>query len=314
MTKCVDAHVHLHEKGFWPRAYFDFVATRRANAAPGAARPTEDEVEAGYVDPGGERLLAQMNELGIDHAVLLTLDWELGMESPAPVSIGAVHSRYAEIGRASDGRLIVFAGIDPRRENAAEILQTARAEGAARGFKLYPPIGVYPHDDIMMPIYQTCMDWGIPVAVHTGLTVPYLRPRFSNPLYIQDVLRKFPNLTIWIMHAGADYWWHEAVNVARSGHNAYIELSGWQQLAELDEREFVKMLAHAVNHLGPHRILFGSDHFSGTEFRDIETWRWWISWFRDLPAIAKKHGFGISDEAVELILGGNAARCLGLDN
>jgi predicted TIM-barrel fold metal-dependent hydrolase len=303
MSLVVDAHVHLNDYGYWPDPYFEIAGARSGQ--------TPEAVEEGLVDPGGKRLLQQMETLGIDAAVILTLDWSLGMESDAKVPIEDVHKAYADLAKSTNGKLIPFAGVDPRRPNALEILSKAHDQGLA-GLKLYPPSGFYPYDEIIFPLCEACQEWGVPVVFHTGATVASLRPRFGNPLFIQDVQRKFRNLTIWIAHAGSEYWWEESVAVARSGLDTYLEVSGWHRLAEEDEERFVKMLSLAAKSIGWEKILFGSDHFSGTTFRDLETYRSWLSWFADLSTTAKKYGATVPSQAVEAILGGNTARCLGI--
>jgi predicted TIM-barrel fold metal-dependent hydrolase len=303
MSLVVDAHVHLNDYGYWPDPYFE-IASAKSGKPP-------KEVEDGLVDPGGKRLLEQMDILGIDNAVILSLDWSLGMEADAPVSIEDVHKAYADLARSTNGKLIPFAGVDPRRPNALEILTEAHDLGLA-GLKLYPPSGFYPYDEVVFPLAEACQEWGVPLVFHTGATVASLRPRFGNPLFIQDVQRKFRNLTIWIAHAGSEYWWEESVAVARSGLDTYLEVSGWQRIMEEDEEAFVKMLSLASKSIGWEKILFGSDHFSGTDFRAIEVYQSWLNWFADLSTTAKKYGVNIPSSAVDAILGGNAARCLGI--
>jgi hypothetical protein len=39
----------------------------------------------------------------------------------------------------------------------------------------------------------------------------------------------------------------------------------------------------------------------------------WIDWFRGLPERAARYDVSFTPEEVDLILGGNAAACLGLD-
>lgn len=313
MGVCIDGHVHVVERGFWPPRWFEFAAEQWSKRGPGR-KPTDivDRVEAGLEDHGGQRLLAQMDEIGIDQAVIFAVDWALGMESEPTVSIDAMHERYAEIVRDSNGRLHAFAGVDPRRPDALRIVEEALDKQGFKGLKLYPPTGFYPHEDIVSPLYEACLERGRPVAVHTGATLGLLRPRFSDPLYLQDVQRRYPKLTLWIAHAGSPYWWDHALATAVAGIDTYLELSSWEALAADDEGTFVKRLEKAINTLGPERLVFGSDHISGERVRGTESYRDWVTWFRELSTTAKTYDAHITDEHVEAILGGNAARCLGI--
>lgn len=313
MSRCVDAHVHLYEQGFWPPRWFDYVAAQWAHGHPDRSpADIRDRVEAGLADPHGERLISQMDEGGVDTSVLLAVDWELGMESRPPVSADELHARYGEMVRASGGRLVAFAGVDPRRPDALALLDRACDTHGMAGLKLYPPAGFYPYDEIVNPLYEACADRGIPVVVHTGSTLGLLRPRFGNPLYLQDVQRRYPGLTLWIAHAGATWWWDEAVAVARAGIDTYLELSSWQQFAYADEESFVRRLGAALSALGEGKLLFGSDHISGPRVRGSAGYLRWLDWFRDLPATARKHGVQITEDQVDAMLGGNAERCLRL--
>lgn len=313
MVLRVDAHVHVYEEGDWPPRWFDYAALQWARRGPDR-RPehVRPKMEAGLADPGAARLLARMDAAGVDVSVLLGVDWELGMESRPAHTMRQVHERYGRLMQESEGRIVAFAGVDPRRPDALQILEEARDRNGLRGLKLYPPAGFHAYDDICDPLYEACLESGLPVVIHCGETLGMLRPRFGNPLFVQDVQRRYPGLTIWIAHAGATWWWDEAVAVAEAGVDTYLELSSWQSVAYEDEEVFVRRLGRAVRTLGPERLLFGSDHISGHRVRGEEGYRRWLDWFRDLPALGRKYGVHLTPDHVEAMLGGNAARCLGL--
>lgn len=307
----IDSHVHVYDYGYWPSRWFDYVALQWAEKQPGRSpADIRDRIEEGLVDPGAENLILQMDGIGIDHSVILTVDWELGMEQPALVPIEKVHAQYEAIKIATGGRVLSFAGIDPRRENAADLLEDFVRRGSVSGLKLYPPAGFFPYDDVVSPLYEICRSARMPVAVHTGGTIGLLRPRFANPLFLQDVQRAFPDLVLWIAHSGCTWWWEEAVAVASNGVRTYLELSGWQEVAHLEEERFVRMLDHARREVGIERLLFGSDHFSGKRVRGVESLNQWFQWFCELPERARRHGISFSYEEVDLILGENARTCL----
>lgn len=313
MSLRVDAHVHVYEKGDWPPAWFDYAALRWAGRGPDRLpEHVRPKMEDGLADPVGQRLLAQMAEGGVDVSILFGVDWELGMESRPANSVRAIHERYGQLMRASDGRIVAFAGVDPRRPDARAILEEARDRHGLRGLKLYPPAGFHAYDEMVDPLYEACLDSGLPVAIHCGETLGMLRPRFSNPLNVQDVHRRYPGLTLWIAHAGAPWWWDEAVAVAGAGVDTYLELSSWQQVAYEEEELFVRRLGRAIGSLGADRLLFGSDHISGHRVRGEQSYLRWISWFHELPSTARKYGVSITPEHVDAMLGGNAARCLRL--
>lgn len=313
MTLRVDAHVHVYEEGDWPPKWFDYAALQWALREPGRQpEHIRERIEAGLADPGAARLLSQMSRAGVDVSVILGLDWELGMDSVPLNSPREIHERYGQLMRETNGRLVALAGVDPRRRDALQILEEALDDHGLRGLKLYPPAGFYAYDDSVDSLYAACLDRNLPVVVHCGETLGMLRPRFGNPLFLQDVQRRFPRLVLWVAHAGATWWWEEAMSVAEASVNTYLELSSWQHFAYQEEELFIRKLGRALKVVGPERILFGSDHISGARVRDEESYMRWQKWFDDLPRRARTYGVTVTNEHLEAMLGGNAARCLSL--
>lgn len=314
MSRVVDCHLHVYDYGFWASRWFDFVAESWARTPPRSRDPgvIRGVIESGMVDADGSRMIQHMDDAGIDLGILLPLDWELGMREKPQVSVQDLNDRHQRIVQQHPERLKTFFGIDPLRENATELFSEALRRESVMGLKLYPPTGWYPHDRRAYPLYELCVEHDVPVLCHTGGTIGILKPRFANPLFLQDVQADFPELKLWLGHAGASFWWDEAVAVTRNGINTYLELSNWEDLAFDEPEAFIRRLWRVRERLGPHRLLFGSDHFSGAKFRGVSQLTAWIDWFRDLPARGKRYGAHFSDEDVELILGGNAVRCLGL--
>jgi len=316
MALVIDTHTHIYDTGFWAPRWFDNVAYRWGFTPPQQRDPAiiRSRIEPGMADPDGSGMIANMDAAGVDLAVILTLDWELGFKQKQAISIEQIHERYAEIVENHKDRFVAFAGIDPQRPNALELFDWAVNQLGMRGLKLYPPTGWYPYDERAYPLYERCESLGLPVLCHTGGTIPLLRPRFANPLFLQDVLADFPGLILWLGHAGGKLQWEEALSVVANSANAYLELSNWEDVAYEDEETFIKQLARARDRVGIHRILYGSDHISGPKFRGQEQLVRWTQWFRDLPDRSKKYGTTFTQEEIDLILGGNAARCLGLEN
>ena len=75
-----------------------------------------------FCDPGGLKLIQEMDEAKIDKSVVLPLDWGLMLGEP-PVPIEEQHGRIAEIAAQSQGRIVPFVGIDPRRGNALKLIR-----------------------------------------------------------------------------------------------------------------------------------------------------------------------------------------------
>jgi predicted TIM-barrel fold metal-dependent hydrolase len=312
----IDSHTHLYDMGFLPGKWYDAAARQWAFGKmpyrnPDIIRP---KIESGLVDPDGRLMIGDMDAAGVDAIVVLAVDFSLGVGEEALVPMEEVHRRYGVLQKQYPGRFYAFGGVDPRRSNAVEIFEHAITQHGLKGFKCYPACGYYPYDSSLYPIFEICASMGMPVLTHTGRITYPLKARFTHPIHLADVQADFPNLILWFGHAGCPLWWEECVEVASGGVNSYLEVSMWQELAYGDEEAFIRKLAHGRDVLGAHRLLFGSDHYSGARFSGSRSQMGpWVMWWHELPDRAKKYGVSFTTEEVDLILGGNAARCLGLN-
>lgn len=312
----VDAHLHHYERGFFSPRWHDYVALQWGTRNPPPRDPAiiRPKIEDGMEDPDGDRMVEHMDAAGIDVGVLLPLDWELGFRQPAGVPIRRMHEIIAGVARRHAGRFVAFAGIDPQREDAVELFEWAVNELGMRGLKLYPPTGFFPYDRRVYPLYERCEAWGLPILSHTGGPgIALLPARYANPVFLQDVQADFPNLKLWIGHAGHRIYWQEAAAVAAVGLNTYLELSTWQTIATDEEEFYVRWLGTVRDRVGAHRLVWGSDHIAGTRVRGKQKLVDWVSWFRELPERGRRYGVTFTEDEVAAILGANAARCLGIE-
>ena len=115
----------------------------------------------------GEKLIAEMDDAGVDRSVTFVPDYALrlgdGIFSPHGENLIQV-----ELMRKYPDRIIPFFGIDPRRLGAGESFERAVKEWGVKGLKLHPAVGYFPHDRAAYPLYQTCVDHGLPVIFHSG--------------------------------------------------------------------------------------------------------------------------------------------------
>lgn len=93
-------------------------------------------------------------------------------------------------------------------------------------------------------VFESAVELGVPVIVHTGPGVPWALPSLTIPQ-----ARRHPQLPIVLAHAGFAVYTAEAYVAADVCPNIYLEPS-WSTVHDL------KML---VQKIGSDRILFGSD-------------------------------------------------------
>jgi uncharacterized protein len=195
--------------------------------------------------------------------------------------------------------MIAFASIDPHkgRMGAREARRLIEEHGV-KGFKFHPTVqGFYPYDEIAWPIYEVIAEHRLPAIFHSGHSGigsgmrcgGGLRLEYSNPMHLDDVAIRFPDMQIVIAHPSWP-WQDEALSVAMHKPNVWIDLSGWSP------KYFPPQLVQYANTLLRDRVLFGSDYPLITPER-------WLTDFEEA---------GFRDEVKPLILKRNAMRLLGL--
>ena len=76
------------------------------------------------------------------------------------------------------------------------------------------------------PLYLKCLEFGIPVTIHTGINYSYDRSiDFGRPIFIDEIACDFPGLNIVLNHSGWP-WVNESVAIARKHPSVYLEIGG----------------------------------------------------------------------------------------
>jgi predicted TIM-barrel fold metal-dependent hydrolase len=165
-----------------------------------------------------------------------------------------------------------------------------------------------------MALYELCNRHGLPILFHTGDPLPLLDAEYSRPAHLLPVVETFPQLKVWLGHAGAPDGWDEALQVAQASNAASLELSVWiwGDSTYEDELRLARLIADARERIGIERILFGTDHVSGSKERPPGFLKHVTDAFRRLPDTAGAAGLQITAAELEVIMGANAARDLGL--
>ena len=127
----------------------------------------------------------------------------------------------------------------------------------------YQGIGV--DDERMDKYYALAQALDVPVGIHMGsgapgspMTItPDYAAHLSNPLHLEKVLKKFPNLRVYIMHYGEPFI-DELIALLYHYPQVYVDLGGIQLTypkAYFYEYHLKKMVAAGFGK----RIMFGSD-------------------------------------------------------
>ena len=197
----------------------------------------------------------------------------------------------AQFVAAYPDRFIGFAFATPfYPEEMESALRQAVDELGLKGIKIYPPWFTRPvDDDVWEPIFAFAHARKLPIISHTDGDDPIVGVNRCEPLMFARWAQKYPQAKIVLGHAGNfPSGRRSCVLAAQKCPNIYIEIcSSWRQFGSIEE---------LVEGAGEDRVLFGSD----MALMDPR-----IHMGRVLTA-------RISEEGQQKILGGNAARLLGI--
>lgn len=224
-----------------------------------------------------------LKRCGVDYAVILA-DY-------TPLVNGFCSNEYVLQFCSEYEELIPFASINPyMTPNMAQELKRLVNEGF-RGIKFYPTYQYfYVNDPLLYPLYACAEDLCIPVMFHTGTSVfKGARLKYGDPIYLDDVAVDFPDMKILMVHSGRGIWYERAVILCRLHSNINMEVAGLPPQKLLDYFPEMEKVAD--------QVIFGSD---------------WPGVLDIADNIASVRGLALTEETKEKILGGNAARLLGI--
>ena len=303
----IDFHAHLCDYDIVAKPFWDGWAEVSALRINRPLDKVQKRMPA-FWDTSGDMIVKDMDAAGIGKTVLLAIDWGLAPHLGEPrLSIDEINTIYADAADKHSGRLITFAGIDPRREKAAEMVGTFLKERGAKGIKLHSAAGFYPNDKVCYPVYEKALEYGVPVLLHTGELMKPFHFKYCRPIYAQDLAMDFPELPIVLAHTGG-CWYPEAVAVCNNSTNVYLDLSLWQSRL-IRPMEFYRALRALLDSVSWQRVLFGSDY---PFLKLLIGQERWVKAFTEIPDFVKEQGIEFKDDEIAGIMGGNAARILRL--
>lgn len=210
---------------------------------------------------------------------------------PTPEDLRAQNNEVLKVVEAFPTRTVGFVYLNLNHlDFSIEELNRTVAEGPLVGIKLWTAarLSTPEHD----PLIARATELNVPIFQHTWLKVggdpPYSGGGSlegeTRPWDIAEVARRHPEAKLIMGHSGGD--WEVALRAIRNLENVSIGLAGFDPTAGVTEK--------AVEELGPHRIIYGSDA-GGRSFGS---------------QLAKVYGARISDEDKKMIFSNNLIRLL----
>jgi predicted TIM-barrel fold metal-dependent hydrolase len=212
-------------------------------------RVKEDTFKGGesfLKSPELAELLDDMDAHGVERAILLT---RLGLD-------GDRGQRYAK--ERPDRFALGVGGLNLLRpvKSLRELEAFAKDHPVAYvtvgpsfwGDGMYPP-----SDAVYYPLYYKCCELDLPLCMNTGIPGPPLPAEAQNPIHLDRVCIRFPELKLCMMH-GADPWWEIAIRLMLKYRNLRLMTSAWSP------KRLPESLLHYLRTRGKDRIIFASDH------------------------------------------------------
>jgi len=161
-----------------------------------------------------------------------------------------------------------------------DVLRKQYEEGKLQAIAEMAPFyaGILADDVSLMPYFDLAQELGIPAGFHIFPGGPnygfHLMPEMlggmrtynANPLQLEDVLVKYPNLKLYIMHGGWPFV--EDIKALMYAHpNVYVDLAvvNWV----LPQEEFNAYLKSLFNAGFGDRVMFGSDQMVWPQTIDV---------------------------------------------
>lgn len=192
----------------------------------------------------------------------------------------------ADIIKPHRDRLIPFAWLNPIFDTQKAVTELNRMveDHGFKGIKLHPLFhAFYPNRPYVHKLVERCIEYGIPVLFHSG-HAPY-----SAPHQIAELAAEYPEAVIIMDHMGYQIGWvDDAILEAQKYKNIILGTTCMP---------FHEKIQYAVRNVDKYRVIYGSDAPS----------------IHMLPEIDRIKVAGLTPEEMELVMGGNIARLLGLN-
>jgi uncharacterized protein len=222
-----------------------------------ADRPVPDymrRVKEDYFKGGDEflsspdlsQLIDNMDAQGVDKAILL-------------VRVGDTDGRAFQFVEARPDRFALGVG-------GFDLLKPMQTVRNLKAFEANHPVayavvgpsfwgdGRYPPTDAeYYPLYVACCELDLALCMNSGIPGPPLPAEPQNPIHLDRVCLRFPELRLSMIH-GADPWWDVAIRLMLKYRNLRLMTSAWSP------KRLPESLLHFMRTRGKDRVMFATDY------------------------------------------------------
>jgi predicted TIM-barrel fold metal-dependent hydrolase len=190
-------------------------------------------------------LLDEMDQMGVERSVLM-----MNMNNPSKRVLSFVEQRPDRFAIGLGGHNLLRPMENLR--NLQRFVDDLPVAYTVVGPSFWGD-GMYaPSDAVYYPLYTKCCELELPLFLNTGLPGPPIPGEVQNPIHLDRVCVRFPELKLTMMH-GADPWWDTAIRLMIKYRNLRLVTSAWAP------RHLPASLLHFMRTRGKHKIMFASD-------------------------------------------------------
>lgn len=235
---------------------------------------------AGNSDALGE-LLAVMDAAGVDKSVVLQMVTDETRHEDALLRAKELDSQ----------RIISFGSVLPASVHALEYVWKISDEGL-KGIGLYPELQKFDlGDPKYFPVFDLARACWFVVTINMGSAARSLDGASASPRDLAKIMADFPGLKVVVSCLGDLKTARETLEILPGKDNIYIDTAYCAEVQP--DKGFFKEI---IREYGAERVLFGSGYPWSTPSRELQIIR----------------SLDITEKEKSLVLGGNAARLLGL--
>lgn len=203
-----------------------------------------------------EKLLQDLKKNNVNYAIVIP-------DNTPASEIGSL-DQVSDIIK-NDRNLFLMGTIDVQRDNEPQVrkldlLFRKKRIVAVKIFPGHDPI--YPTDERLVPVYELCVKYDLPIVIHTGANTRNPEPaKYNDPKHIVTVAKRFPTLKIVIAH----YFWPRVEychRVTKPYANICFDTSGLaddEVIQETGLDKITKVLTSSAK-TRPQSIVFGTDY------------------------------------------------------
>lgn len=275
----IDFHTHLFPDKIAERALAQLVEnTRPYRSRYGETKPHTDATVNG--------LAASSRAAGLDVSVVMPI-----ATSPRPSE--TINNFAAQVDAVPGLRS--FGSVHPHSPDAMKELERAASLGL-RGIKLHPEYqGFFADGPESVAVVKKAASLGLWVLFHAGEDIGMPPPVHCAPEHVARLCDAVPEARIILAHLGGYRLW-EQVETMLPSLPVYLDTS----FCLPNERGEWERFCRILRGIGPERVLFGSDSPWADQAEALAAAREFLD----------TYGFSAPEQAA--ILGGNAARILGI--